>query len=100
LLRNAQKRDKKIEQNNRGRKKKEGEKTTFFVMSPRWIFVEKKPRVFEPPLLRNAQKRGKQNAIKTIKIRTIKFKVRNCFVFGAAHCPARKKIRSTKKTST
>jgi hypothetical protein len=35
LLRSAQKRDKKIEQNNRVRgKKKEGKKATFFMMSP------------------------------------------------------------------
>jgi hypothetical protein len=54
-LRNAEKRDKKIEQTNRGRKRKKTEgkkkKATFFVMSPEPF------RVFELPLLlRNAKK--------------------------------------------
>jgi hypothetical protein len=51
---------KKIEQNNRGRKKKtEEKKPTSFVMSPDgvlWFLF----RVFEIPLLRNAQKRDKK----------------------------------------
>jgi hypothetical protein len=55
LFRNAQKRDKKIEQNNRGRKKNGGKKATFFVMSPDGFFLFFS-RVFELPLLRSAQK--------------------------------------------
>jgi hypothetical protein len=58
LLRNAQKRDKKkIEQNNRGVKKKNGgKKSRIFCDEPRWIFSENLFfRVFELPLLRNAQ---------------------------------------------
>jgi hypothetical protein len=49
---------KKIEQNNRGFKKKNGgKKAAFFCDEPRWIFSEIFFfRVFELPLLRNAQK--------------------------------------------
>jgi hypothetical protein len=67
LSRNAQKRDKtKIEQNNRGRKKKtEGKKTAFFVMSRDGLFRKKVFfRVFELPLLRNAQKTPLKKSIK------------------------------------
>jgi hypothetical protein len=58
LLRNAQKRDKKIEPNNRGmgEKKRDENKTTFFVMSPDELFRIFVFRVFELLLLRNAQK--------------------------------------------
>jgi hypothetical protein len=56
LLQNAQKRDKKIEPNNRGRKEKKTDgKKNIFVMS-QMDFFGKKIRVFELPLLRNAQK--------------------------------------------
>jgi hypothetical protein len=51
---------KKIEQNNRGRKKTGGNKNHIFCDEPRWIFWKKTGfRVFELPLLRNAQKRDK-----------------------------------------
>jgi hypothetical protein len=58
LSRNAQKRDKKkIEQNNRGRRKKNGgKKSRIFCDEPRWTFSIFCFRVFELPLLRNAQK--------------------------------------------
>jgi hypothetical protein len=47
---------KKIEQNNRGRRKKNGEKKAAFFDEPRWTFSNFFFRVFELPLLRNAQK--------------------------------------------
>jgi hypothetical protein len=56
---------KKIEQKKGGgrEKKTEGKKADFFCDEPaRWTFWEKKVfRVFEVPLLRNAQKRDKKN---------------------------------------
>jgi hypothetical protein len=58
LSRKAQKRDKTIEQNDRGRKNKtEGKKAAFFVMSPDELFWNFCFRAFKLPLLRNAQKR-------------------------------------------
>jgi hypothetical protein len=65
LLRNAQKRDKKTEQNNRGREKKNGGgKSRIFCDEPRWIFLNFFFRVFELPLLRNAQKTPLKKSIK------------------------------------
>jgi hypothetical protein len=66
LLQNAQKRDKKIVQNNRG------EKSHILCDEPRWImdffkWGKKNYRVFELPLLRNARKQDKK-ADKTLKI--------------------------------
>jgi hypothetical protein len=65
LLRNAKKRDKKIEQNNRGKRKKtEGKKATLFVMSVFVFFltplVTKRPKV----RLEKSRKNKNKNKIK------------------------------------
>jgi hypothetical protein len=80
LLRNARKRDKEIEQNNRGREEKKRRKKRphflCFVMSdePRWIFAKKRfcfCRVFELPFLRNAQKHAIKKIDDKIKIKQV-----------------------------
>jgi hypothetical protein len=82
LLRNAHKRDKKKSNKTTegGEKKNGGKKTRIFCDEPRWIFSIFF-RVFELPLLRNAQK----NAVKkSIKIKLKLNKASNYFVFSAA----------------
>jgi hypothetical protein len=62
----------------REEKKTEEKKAIFFVMSPDGFFLKKKCRVFEPPLLRNAQKRDNKSIKNRLK------KVSNYCFFGAA----------------
>jgi hypothetical protein len=75
LLRNAQKRAKEIEQNNRGREKKtDGKKDAFFVMTQKEFF-DCFWSCFELPVVRNAQKNATKKVHKRIKIK-IKIKIK------------------------